>query len=763
MTMIITEKITLWGIVQGVGFRPFVAKTADRLGMNGSVRNTGGLVEIFVKDTKERIDEFVTAVEIGKPEPSEIVHIKREIVTEADIGEGFTILGSCEGDDEVAMIPADIAVCPDCLSEMRDPSDPRFGHPMISCMVCGPRYTITDRFPYDRENTSMDDFPMCESCRSEYTSSSDRRYHAQTISCHTCGPYLELRYRDEYGRLNEITERNDGSKIISICCDMLKNGKVIAFKSMGGYNLVCDPFNSDAVSELRGIKHREAKPFAVMFSGPEEIRKYCLMSDAEERLISSSARPIILLERRSDVEVSSELERSRFIGAFLPSMGAQYLLLERFGGPLIVTSANVSSMPMVKDDDAIFSMMDKESRINAALYNERRIRIRMDDSVARIIDGQPQMIRRSKGYAPVPLYIEEGEKAPQIFATGGQLKNSFAISRDGYVYVSQYFGDMDSQASQEIYDENVKRMCDMFRIDPETAVCDMHPLYFTTGYAEKYAKKTGCRRLMVQHHHAHVASVIAEHNLKGPVIGVSFDGTGYGTDGAVWGGEFLLCEGGDFTREAHLKYIEMTGGDESMRDGAKSAVCYRYAWEHGYQDTEPSEIAVDLSEIFSYCDREDVFLKPKGEEDLIKAAVSNHINTVRSSSMGRLFDAVSALLGICAYSSYEGECAILLEDAADRALKNRNASESDRLALSFHMKIRDIVLAECIKIRNEKGVNEVALTGGVFQNKILMESTLSVLRENGFKVSYNISVSPNDGGIALGQTYIAAMGGGMEI
>lgn len=712
----VTQRIKLWGIVQGVGFRPFVAKIADRLGMKGEVLNIGGLVEIVVTDLPERIDEFIGAIETEKPIPAEIVHIKRTS-EQFRAFDSFVILDSDYGDDEAAMIPADLSICPHCLSELRDPENPRYKHPFISCMVCGPRYTIIDKIPYDRENTTMMDFAMCGFCEGEYTDLHDRRYHAQTISCHSCGPMLSMPVEEG--------------------ADILKAGEVIAFKSMGGYNLICDPLNDEAVRKLREIKKREQKPFAVMFRDLDQIREYCYLSDVEERLIQSSAKPILLLEHKPTN--SKEIQKSRFIGSFLPSMGAQHMLLDQIS-PLIFTSANLSEMPMIKDDVEMQAMMDREPLVKGVVSNKRRIQVRVDDSVVRAIDGQPQMIRRSKGYAPVPLYVKTKFEG-QILATGGQLKNSFAISKGPFVYMSQYFGDMDSVENQKIYEENVERMAALFRIKPELVVCDLHPMYYTTDYA----KKQNLPMLQVQHHHAHVASVMAEHDLEGKVIGVSFDGTGYGTDGAVWGGEFLLCEGGEFERMDHLRYVKMLGGDSSMKEGWKSAVSYLYAWENGYWN-QGEGIAVDLSDILEFAQERDW-----PGEALARKALAAGINTIESSSMGRLFDGVSALLGIKDHNDYEGQCAIMLEDAA----ANPGASRANALALEFHHKIAQMVLETCNNIREKTGASQVAITGGVFQNKILTEETLKLLRENKFEPYYNVSVSPNDGGIALGQAFIA--------
>ena len=606
---------------------------------------------------------------------------------------------------------------------------------------------------------------MCDSCREEYTDRDDRRYHAQTISCHDCGPYLKFRWGSsctgECGcRYADLTERSDGRDVAGLAASLLKEGKVIAYKSMGGYNLMADPLNDRAVADLREIKKREAKPFAVMFRSAEQIRNYCRMNEIEERLISSSARPIMLLERLESVS-AKELERSRFIGSFLPSMGAQYQLLEAFGGPLIATSANLASMPIIREDEEMFAMMDREPLIAGAVYNDRKIRVSVDDSVVRVIDGQPQVIRRSKGYAPVPLYVESGAKkgtgreSLQILAAGGQLKNSFALSKGPFSYVSQYFGDMDSLESRRIYEENVERMAKLFRIKPDKVVCDMHPLYYTTLFAEKYAEEHKLPLKKVQHHHAHVASVMAEHDIKGPIIGISFDGTGYGTDGNVWGGEFLLCEGAGFERVSHLSYVEMLGGDESMKEAYKSAVAYLCAQENGTAHDGADDFVIDISDVIEYYRNSHISLTDEQTEKLMRSAIKAKVNTIKSSSMGRLFDAVSALLGICSCNSYEGECAIKLEDAATRALRGKPVSEADELALKFHEQVSQTILRKCNEIRNRTGCSKAALTGGVFQNKILTERALQLLREAEFDVYCNISVSPNDGGIALGQTFIA--------
>ena len=479
---------------------------------------------------------------------------------------------------------------------------------------------------------------------------------------------------------------------VARAASLIDDGKIIALKGVGGYNFVCSPFDENAVRSLRRLKIREEKPFAVMFRDLEQIREYCHANEEEERLLQSSAKPIVLLERKQQTDgcdnnkalensteqkerkiiCSDVYKTSRFIGAFLPSMGLQHMLIN-LCGPLIVTSANLSDMPIIKDDEEMFSLQDtlapknmapegaeyqpereESEMLSSVFYNERKIRIRLDDSVVRVIDGQPQMIRRSKGYAPVPLYINNRlNKKDMILATGGQLKASFSLSKGPFAYVSQYFGDLDSRESGQIYEENILRMKELFRIKPKLVVSDLHPLYFTTKYAEEYSRQHNIEHLKIQHHHAHVASVMAEHDLQEPVIGVSFDGTGYGTDGAIWGGEFLVCQETDFQRIGHLEYVKMLGGDSSMKEGWKSAFSYLYH----YRMEDEAE------------GKEDMLWQPDDVRWLtVKAGLQHNINTIHSSSMGRLFDGITAFTGIHDYNRYEGECAIMLENAAAEAI-----------------------------------------------------------------------------------------------
>jgi len=898
----ITEVVTFRGIVQGVGFRPTVYRIAERLGMKGRVRNMGGVVQLVCTGSPEEIDAFVREICQRKPPMAKIEGVERKILNTTVFHE-FSIGLSSADEDEIAIIPADIAVCDDCLREFYDPENPRYMHPFISCTNCGPRYSIMERLPYDRDTTTMDAFEMCEFCAGEYKDPASRRYHAQTISCHACGPQPLLRDSEDNGDgslcLAQAQEDKENrphcpprkDNAIEDAVRILNSGGVLALKGVGGYYLACSPFDESAVQRLREIKHREQKPFAVMFRSVEQIREYCKVNAIEEETLRSPQRPIALLEQlpagsgdngdgslclaqaqqdngdgslcpaqaqdkenrphclahcppdwlpaimstpsvritktvflrhgnrcgETGLAAAKEQQQlavkpsapkplapgvcntSRFVGAFLPSFGLQYLLLDAVG-PLVMTSANISELPLIADDGQMQGLIvcaqdngqddgdgslcpaqaqDKENRphrlahcldalhetepIAGMLYNERRIAASLDDSVARVIDGTVQLTRRSKGYVPTPVYVQTAEKLKKetmIFAAGGHLKSAFALSKGPYSYLSRHIGDLESLESESLYRETFARMKTFFDIEPGLAVCDMHPRYFPTRFAEGL----GLPLIRAQHHHAHIASVMAEHGLSAPVIGVSFDGTGYGTDGAVWGGEILICEGAEFERFSHLKYVDMIGGDASMRDAWKSAISHLgtvHLSAPRVQTDEPSPFGafeIDLKEIAAYCERNNTLGGRDAERYAAEAALCAGVNTIKTSSMGRLFDAVCAMLGIHYENRYEGECAILLENAAQRAiekaLKGDSPTEQERLAFAFHKDVAQAILKQCRLARTGLRIGRVCLSGGVFQNKILMEETLRLLRGDGFTVYYNIHVPPNDGGIALGQNYI---------
>ena len=741
-------KIKVCGIVQGVGFRPLVYRAARELGLKGWVRNVGGDVEIVAQASKTALDRFLTDLKENKDQRYEILNMETEDLPVSAL-DNFAIIPSGEA-KEVSMIPADLPVCPECLKELADPSDRRYGNPFISCMACGPRYTIIEEMPYDRDNTVMKDFPMCSACNKEYTSPESRRFHAQTISCNDCGPYLI--YQDNRQReAEELTDREALKKAVKV----LEDGGIVAVKGIGGYHLVCSPFLETSVVRLRQCKGREEKPFAVMFHSVTEIKKYCDVSKEEEILLTSKARPIVLLPMQEDLMAPSTNKKSLYCGAFLPYTPLQHLLTEELG-PLIMTSANVSGQPIIREDDCICSLSDPY--LDGVLYHKRRIVRSVDDSVAKIVAGGPQLIRRSRGYVPYPVFLQKeiaGEA--EVFAAGGDLKAAFCLSRGAKAVVSQYFGDLEECSVMEEYKKSYKDLTHLLNITPKLAVCDMHPNY----YSSRFTQSLMLPMVKVQHHHAHIASVMAEHGLKGPVIGVAFDGTGYGTDGSIWGGEFLICHGTEFVRAAHLSPFPILGGDQSMRDGKKTAVCYLH--HAGLDSSFPDE-----------------------RKQLITAALDQRINTVLTSSMGRLFDAAASVLQIAHENRYEGECAILLEREAEIARREhikppslpflitkeegflkldprpffeaavncKDRMKTGALALGFHHAAAEGITEICEMLRSCYHTSDVALSGGVFQNTVLTELSLTLLKERGFRVYLNRLVPPGDGGLSLGQIYL---------
>ena len=781
----ITNRIKVYGIVQGVGFRPLVYHIARKYGINGYVRNVGGYVEIIVQtgieERKQFLDELLKDQESG----CEIVKYEVEEIKNETIYEDFIIIQSAVS-DEVSVIPPDLPVCQTCQKELYQEENRRYLNPFISCTSCGPRYTILRELPYDRSNTSMEDFELCRACEEEYTTPGDRRHHAQTISCHDCGPSLIYhRYGDNENIVKNQECRDNLEKqgnsqgvqrtnkqALEEAVITLQQGGIIAVKGIGGYHFVCSPYCEDAVVKLRRLKGREEKPFAVMFEHMEAIKEYCVVSEEEEKLLNTKPRPIVLLYQRLQTFAPSVGKGSIYCGVFLPYTPLQ-LLLTRECGPLIMTSGNFSGRPIIREDEEMLSL--KVPDLQGVLYHQRRILRSVDDSVAKIIDRKPQLIRRSRGYVPYPVFIEAedaGQRAFEhkqeiaIFAAGGDLKAAYCLYQKGAAVVSQYFGDLEEASVYEEYANSVVDLSELLKLHPTMAVCDLHPNY----HSVHLSKALGLPLLQVQHHHAHIASVIAEHKLKGRVLGVAFDGTGYGTDGCIWGGEFLLCEKAEYQRVAHLKYTPILGGDSSMRDAAKTAACYLLA----------AGLEEDAKSIYQ-----------NQQLSVIKAAIEHQFNTVLTSSMGRLFDAVTAILGICRENSYEGECGALLEKEAVLAEKNkispteltfacsikdgimevdwapilselcrqRDLNQRQSLALGFHYAVAEMIVRTCCWQREINQISTIALSGGVFQNTVLTERTLKLLREEGFQVFYNLAVPPNDGGISLGQTYIGLIKG----
>lgn len=692
-----TECLFFNGIVQGIGFRPAAQRIALELGVKGQVKNSGGNVELIISGEKQALDEFVRRL-IAM---FEIKSYKRKTVEE-QVFNDFKIVHSSK-DRYTPFITPDLATCKDCENELRDKDNRRFNHSFISCVNCGPRYTIINTLPYDRENTVMGEFDLCSECQEEYTSPYDRRCHAQTIACNNCGPVTNISI-------------DEGAEI-------LKNGEVLAIKDIGGYHLACKAECEDAVNEIRKIKGREKKPFAVMFSNIDEIKEYCFVNEKEEELLLSSARPIVLLKKKRDFPYCV-YQDSDYTGAFLPCNPIQIMLLDRVY-PLVMTSANISSKPIITDDEEIKKLGVK------VLSHNRKILTPLDDSVLFVNNGRVQFIRRARGYVPLAIEIDNKAKKDTL-CMGGDLKSVFGFHRDNYVFLSQYFGDLEEKSTYDAYKSNIERFKNLHGFKMEKIVADAHPNYLSSNIYKN--------DILIQHHKAHTASVIAEHRLRGKVLGFAFDGTGYGDDGAIWGSEIFLFDVSKINRLNHLKYTKMIAGDEVSKNADLALSCYI------------------------------------GGNELIEKAIENDINTVLSSSMGRLFDAVCALLDIKHYNGYEGECAEALESCARRANKPynlkpslnpkeilneiKNAKENnpkEEIALGFHLMICSLICELSEKHRAEFGVNQIALSGGVFNNRIITSTTFKLLEEKEFKVYINEKVPCGDGGLALGQAYLASL------
>ncbi len=732
-----TKRIFITGIVQGVGFRPCSKKVADELQLSGTVKNLGGNAEIVIKCDNRVTEDFLCRLVSLLPKEAKFYSVDISDCEEFE-GEGFTIVKS-DGDDRfLPEIIPDIASCDNCLYELENKSDRRYLHPFISCSACGPRYSIINKLPYDRENTLMGKFSLCEKCQTEYTTPNDRRLHAQTIACRDCGPKLMWR------------GYNLADTPLNCAVSVIKNSGVIAVKDIGGYHFVCLANDKTAIEKLRSLKLREQKPFAVMFRDLEEIKKYTAINEKEEELLISSARPIVLVERPNGIfEAASN--GSRFVGAMLPSNPVQYILTKELG-PLIMTSGNISGEPIITDNAEMLGIYDKSPYLDGVLYHDRDIITSLDDSIYYVLDGKSHIVRRGRGVAPASIPVNLGKKT--IFAAGSDLKACLGFYKNGKAVLSQHFGDLEDNGCTEVYQKSAEHISALFGFKPDVTVCDMHPAYFSSELSKKLY---GMASVKVQHHHAHIASVMAEHALDS-VLGFAFDGTGYGEKGEVWGGEALYCKGKNYKRVAHLKTVKMCGGDELSKNAAESLACYLIAG------------GMDIPE----------YVMQKNDAEIVAAAIKNNINCVSSSSCGRLFDAVCCLLGFGNYNFYEGQCAIALENAASIAAEKGivaypldleyNKDELDTvklikdivkakesgadiyaLALGFHIALADGIT----KIAKAQNIKEIALSGGTFNNRVLTLILKEKLENEGFKVYINEKVPSGDGGIALGQLFIA--------
>lgn len=799
-----TYKILVSGLVQGIGFRPFIAELAEEFELAGQVKNLGGIVEIIVSGEKKAVDEFVQRLKyVG--EKKELPGCRMDTLDIEAIADGedaqslapdcdawkrdgkFHIVESGNGREEKRFLPVDLPTCDRCVKEMHDPKNRRYRYPFISCTACGPRFSIQKEVPYDRETITMDDFPMCEVCEKEYTEKGNIRRHAQTIACKDCGPKLRyVEISDTYVKngkvMQDYLQIEDEQQAISEAVHALLQGKIGAIKDIGGYHFAFMPTNSQAASRLREFKNRDKKPFAVMFLNLNEVRKYCEVSEKEAALLTSSARPIVLLKKKKDYvpEICGESDR---IGALLPCNPLQILLLEETG-PLVMTSGNRGGEPIIISEDEMKNHLG--NGIDFMLTHDREILTPLDDSIYQVSEiGDKtvvQLIRRARGLAPEPIRLHR-KLSKDTFAAGGDLKAVFALGRGELIYLSQYFGDLEDVRCAESREAGIEHMKALLEITPKVTVGDLHPSYFSAQNMEK----------KIQHHHAHVASVIAEHGLEGKVLGVACDGTGYGIDGTIWGSEFLLCEDDKMERAGHFSSVKLVGGDASAKQADMTLYSYMLeAKERGY------DVEDFFLEYRNKCvDANGNEVQPLSQKcKLQEMAWKQNINTVYSSSMGRLFDAAAALLDICKSNSYEGECAIKLEQAAyigKQQLQTMPQTEAkdlqktvnvcsekiddtwqansvkllmnlyhfkskyskEVLAYLFHHSVANAIVELCDKICEESEIKKIALSGGSFINRILLSEVVEGLTPRGKQVYTNEKVPCGDGCIALGQMYLA--------
>ena len=735
------------GIVQGVGFRPFVWREATARGVSGWVGNDASGVVLEAEGDPEAVASLLHA--LRTPPPLARVDAVRSHVLALQGHVGFAVRPSATVGTRAALVPPDTATCESCLGELRDPGDRRFGHPFLCCTDCGPRYTIVRAVPYDRARTTMAHFAMCPDCAAEYADPADRRFHAEAVCCPACGPTLRL-----LGAGRTELPGNPLTRAV----ELLRDSNVLAVKGIGGYHLVVAARDAAAVAALRARKHREDRPFALMVADLAAAEELCDVGPLEESLLVSPARPIVLLARRRDADVAPVVAPGApTLGVMLPYTPLHALLLDAYGGPLVVTSGNRSDEPIAfTDDDAL----DRLAAVaDAFLLHDRPIRTRVDDSVVRVVAGRVLPLRRSRGHVPRPLPLPVPSPQP-VLACGAALKSTFCLTRGGQAFVSHHVGDLDEYATYTSYVDGIEHLQQLLEVRPLVVAHDLHPGYPSTAYAHELAD---VELLGVQHHHAHIASCLADNGVSERVIGVAFDGLGLGSDGTAWGGEFLLADLTGFTRAAHLAPVAMPGGDAATRQPWRMAAAHLDA---AYAGQVPPGL--------------EVVARQGGRWEQVLSVARSGVHAPVTSSAGRLFDAVSSLLGVRDVVTYEGQAAVELEHAADptelgsypvpvvdgvvdvgalvRALSDdlRRGTAVPVLAGRFHNALADVVADVCGRLRDASGLTTVALSGGVFQNALLVTRCLDRLESAGFSVLTHQQVPPNDGGISLGQAAVAA-------
>ncbi len=761
---LLRRRICLRGIVQGVGFRPFVFNLAKNIGIRGFILNSSSGVTIEAEGPETALDEFMLALH----HPPPLAQI--EELTTADLvplgDEIFEIKSSQPIEGEFALVSPDVATCDDCLHDIDDPENRRFGYPFTNCTNCGPRYTIIQDIPYDRPMTTMSGFRMCADCEAEYRDPANRRFHAQPNACPVCGPSVVLaRSGTTFPIGGAYASGQNSSEVFRELRRLLREGAIIAVKGLGGFQLACDAANDTAVRELRQRKKRSDKPFALMARDIADVEKLCFVCDADRELLRSVQRPIVILKRRPDAKIVADLAPgNNTLGVMLAYTPLHFLLfadrpsdLSEFTA-LVMTSGNISDEPIVTSNEEAWQRLRKVA--DWFLFHNRGIYMRVDDAVTRTFENRPRALRRSRAYAPHP--IDLGSECTELLACGAELKNTFCLTKGHYAILSQHIGDLENYETLEFFKETLANLKRLFRVEPQAVAHDLHPLYMSS----RFAAKLSLPKIGVQHHHAHVASCMAEHRIRDRVIGIAFDGTGYGTDGQIWGGEFLVANFRSFERRAHFRYIPLPGGDAAVRQTWRPAL----SW---LRESFGNQLPSDLS-IFRQ-------ISPR-EITLVSRMIERGINSALTSSCGRLFDAVASIIGLRHEVTFEGQAAIELEMIAQSGVEGAYSFDIDpsepaqidmrpmirqivhdvqsskpvgEIAARFHNTIAAVISEVCQRIRASEKLSRVCLTGGTFQNMYLLGHTMALLRKLGFEVFIHSAVPPNDGGIALGQAVIA--------
>ena len=787
---LIRRSVAVRGAVQGVGYRPFVYRLATELELTGWVLNSAQGLFVEVEGTPNGVDSFCRLLQLEAPPRAQVQGLQIEELPPAGYT-NFTIRHSDDNGAKTTLVLPDIATCPDCLAEIFDPTNRRYGYAFTNCTNCGPRYSIIRRLPYDRPHTAMADFPLCPACQAEYDNPMDRRFHAQPNACPVCGP--QAAFWDTRG--NAMATRSDP---LDAAAAAIRQGLVVAVKGLGGFHLLVDARNSDAVERLRQRKQRPTKPFAVIFPSLAQAEEHCRLSPAEADLLQSPAAPIVLVQRRSDPPHTGQpicpgvAPGNPTLGIFLPYTPLHHLLLARLNFPVVATSGNLSDEPICIDNDE--ALVRLGAIADFFLVHNRPIERPVDDSVVRVLAGETQILRRSRGYAPLPIARpdrwadSQSGYAPSLapptgqvsLAVGGHMKNTVALAVGDNIFVSQHLGDLGNAHAFDAFQQAVASLTSLYETEPEVIVCDSHPDYPSAHFAVRLAAAKGIPLVKVQHHHAHVLACLAENqkfdfwqksNFSSPVLGVAWDGTGYGTDGTIWGGEFLLVQAGGFRRVAHLRPFALPGGEAAVREPRRAAFALLYECFG--------------EEILGWDWLPPIAGLPPQERRLFGRMIERGVNAPQTTSAGRLFDGVASLLGLCPRSSFEGEAAMALEFAADGQggpaydVRLHAAAEGKPLVIDWQPLLEGLLtdisqgqsVAHCaarfhsalaevtVTVARQVGVPDVALTGGCFQNRLLSELTIDRLRAVGFHPHWHRQVPPNDGGIALGQV-VAERGSG---